>query len=95
MFRMFSGADAFDQNLGAWYIMLNSTAIDRTGIPGTVGQISSQNIVLNRQGPAYDPVPNIDSARFVIDSNLLKMTSITPGKGHLHSQHHCNRTQRL
>ena len=40
---MFNGADAFDQNLGAWYIMLDSTAIDRTDIPGTVGQISSQN----------------------------------------------------
>ncbi len=77
---MFNGADAFDQNLGAWYIMLDSTAIDRTDIPGTVGQISSQNRFLNNQGPAYDPVSNIDSARFVIDSNLLKMTSITPAK---------------
>ena len=77
---MFNGADAFDQNLGAWYIMLDSTAIDRTNIPGTVGQISSQNSALNNQGPAYDPVSNIDSARFVIDSNLLKMTSITPAK---------------
>ena len=77
---MFNGADAFDQNLGAWYIMLDSTAIDRTDIPGTVGQISSQNRFLNNQGPAYDPVSNIDSARFDIDSNLLKMTSITPAK---------------
>ena len=77
---MFNGADAFDQNLGAWYIMLDSTAIVRADIPGTVGQISPQNSALNNQGPAYGPVSNIDSARFVIDSNLLKMTSITPAK---------------
>ena len=80
MGNMFRDADAFDQNLGAWYIMLNSTAIDRTDIPGTVGQISSQNRVLNSQRPAYDPVSNIDSARFVINSKILEMTSITPAK---------------
>ena len=80
MSRMFSGANAFDQNLGAWYIMLNSTAIDRTNIPGMIGQISPQNKALDNQRPVYDTVPNIDSARFVIDSNLLKMTSITPAK---------------
>ena len=44
--------------------MLDSTAIDRTDIPGTVGQISSQNRALNNQGPAYGLVSNIDSARF-------------------------------
>ena len=80
MSRMFSGANAFDQNLGAWYITLNSTAIDRTNIPGMVGQISPQNRFLNDQRPAYDTVSNIDSARFVIDSKLLTMTSITPAK---------------
>ena len=80
MSRMFSGANAFDQNLGAWYIMLDSTAIDRTNIPGMIGQISPQNKALDNQRPVYDTVPNIDSARFVIDSNLLKMTSITPAK---------------
>ena len=80
MHNMFSGANAFDQNLGAWYITLNSTAIDRTNIPGMVGQISPQNRFLNSQRPAYDTVSNIDSARFVIDFKLLKMTSITPAK---------------
>ena len=80
MTDMFDGAASFQQNLGKWYVVLDSTAIDRTNIPGMIGQISPQNEALDNQGPVYDTVPNIDSARFVIDSNLLKMASITPAK---------------
>ena len=53
MYNMFEGADLFDQNLGSWYITLNSTAIDPANFPGIVGAISAQNGYLRGQGPAY------------------------------------------
>ena len=76
MASMFSGATSFEQNLGNWYVTLNSTNIDRAGVPGIVGSIAAQNSVLDGHGPMYGIGAGGDQSRFAIASgNLLNMTS--------------------
>jgi len=53
MSNMFTGAGAFDQNLGSWYIVLDDDAINYDDAPGTVGSITAQNSFLDGQNPVY------------------------------------------
>ena len=81
MSDMFSDS-AFEQNLGKWYVTLNSTSIHDTAIPGVVGSISTQNSYLNdNHFPEYMIGTGGNSTFFEIardDSfnTLLNMTSV-------------------
>lgn len=76
MSSMFNGACSFNQNLGNWYVTIDSTSIDRADVPGMVETISAQNSFLDGQNPAYLIESGGDSHRFVItDGNLLSMVS--------------------
>ena len=76
MSTMFDDAFAFNQNLGKWYVVLNSTVIAPGDVPGIVGRISAQNSVLDDHLPKYKTEAGGDSARFsIVTGNLLNMTS--------------------
>ena len=76
MTLMFDGASKFDQNLGGWYVVIDSTSIDRVDVPGVVGTISTLNAFLDGQNPTYVIEPGGDSDRFTItDGNNLNMVS--------------------
>ena len=78
MWSMFANATSFDQNLGGWYIVMDSTSIDRVDIPGMVGTISAQNRFLDGQNPTYRLEQGGDSDRFEIaGDNQLSMVSAT------------------
>jgi len=73
---MFHNAASFDQNLGGWYIVIDSASIDKADVPGAVGTISARNAFLDGQNPTYRTEPGGDSDRFVItDGNILRMVS--------------------
>ncbi len=76
MGAMFSGASAFEQNLGNWHIVLDDTSIDYGDTPGTVGRISAQNSVLDRQNPVYGIGPGGDSSFFELDGADLVMKEV-------------------
>jgi surface protein len=62
---MFFQANDFDQNLGEWYVVLNSTEIDASAAaPGIVGTISAQNQFLRGQNPTYAIGMGGDSGSF-------------------------------
>ena len=48
-YNVFSGASSFDQNLGKWYVTLDSTGIDLDVSGDTIGTISAQNSFLDGQ----------------------------------------------
>ena len=76
MAHIFDSAASFEQNLGGWYITIDSVSIDRADVPGAVGTISAQNHFLDGQNPTYRIEPGGDSDRFVIiDGNQLSMIS--------------------
>ena len=76
MGQMFKGATAFNQNLGNWYVTLDSTSIDRADVPGVVGAISARNAFLDGQNPTYRIEPGGDSDRFtIVDGSRLSMVS--------------------
>ncbi len=76
MDQIFKGAASFDQNLGSWYVTIDSTSIEMADVPGVVGTISAQNAFLDGQSPTYTIVPGGDSHRFAItDGNQLSMVS--------------------
>ena len=77
MDSMFVDATSFDQNLGAWYVALNSAEIVRTDVPGVVGSISAQNLVLDSHDPDYDIGDGGDDTLFeIVNGNELNMTSV-------------------
>ncbi len=63
--------NAFDQNLGPWYIVLDDASIDLAGADTTVGAISPQNTWLARQGGAYGIGETHDHGFFEIDGTNL------------------------
>lgn len=76
MSSMFAGATSFNQPLGSWYVTINDTSIKRAEIPGVVGTISAQNLILDRQNPLYSIAPGADSERFdIINGNQLRIIS--------------------
>ena len=80
MIFMFHNADDFDQNLGNWYVVLNSTSIASSNVPGVVGSISAQNMHLDSHTPVYN-VTGSDSTRFaIVNGNQLNMTSVNNTK---------------
>ena len=77
MGNMFLNATAFDQNLGGWYVVPDNVSIARSDVPGIVGVISAQNLVLDGHSPTYSIGIGGDSAFFEIaNGNDLKMTSV-------------------
>ena len=68
MFEMFSNTPSFRQNLGNWYVTLDSTEIDLGEDGRAVGAISAQNGVLDRQSPTYGIGNGTDSDLFVVNS---------------------------
>ena len=76
MIRMLDSATSFDQNLGGWYVTIDSTSIGRADIPGMVGTIHALNPFLDGHNPTYVIEPGGDSDRFEItDGNRLSMVS--------------------
>ena len=73
MSGMFTGADYFNQNLGAWCIILDDTSIDIGSGAKKIGNITAQNPILGRQYLAYGIGSGADSALFAIDGNTLKI----------------------
>ena len=77
MADMFNGADSFNRNLGKWYVVLNNADIDRTNVPGIVGEISAQNSWLDSQSLTYDIGTGGDSDLFdIVNNNDLNMDSV-------------------
>ena len=77
MGNMFLNATAFDQNLGGWYVVPNNVSIARSDVPGIVGVISAQSLVLDGHSPTYSIGIGGGSAFFEItNGNDLKMTSV-------------------
>ena len=80
---MFSYADAFDQNLGPWYITLNST---RIGSDGTyAAEITAQSTVLRDLSPyshiLADTDTYPDNANFTLSNdNILTIKPNVPAK---------------
>ena len=79
MTDMFVYADAFDQNLGNWYIVLDDTTINYDDAPGIVGSISARNLFLDGQNPAYGIGAGGDSDSFAMDGSNLVL-KVTPTK---------------
>ena len=75
MTGMFFGAGIFEQNLGEWYIVPDSTFIAGPDIPGVVGSISAQNGFLENHNATYGIGTGGYSALFEISGNDLRMTS--------------------
>ena len=69
MTDMLNVADTFDQNLGNWYIVLDSASIGHGDAPGTVGSISAQNSFRDGQNPVYGIGPGGDSNSFEISGS--------------------------
>ena len=59
---------SFSQNLGNWYVTLDSTEIDLDGDGRVVGAISVQNSYLDRHSPTYGIGEGADSDLFVVNS---------------------------
>ena len=71
MSGMFSYANSFNQNLGSWYVVLDSTSIDIGGGATKIGNIAAQNPFLDGQNQTYGMGSGADSDLFVIDGNVL------------------------
>ena len=71
MTRMFDGATSFNQNLGNWYVVLDSTSIDIGGGAMKIGNIATQNPILDGQNPTYGMGSGADSDLFEIDGDVL------------------------
>ena len=69
METMFYSATIFNQNLGEWYVVLNSTEIDASGAPGVVGTISAQNTILRGQA-TYGIGAGEDSGSFNVHRRI-------------------------
>ena len=81
MLEMFLDADAFDQNLGKWYVVPDSTSIIPSDVPGIVGEISAQNSILGGHVSTYGIGTGGDMARFeIVNDNKLNMTSAVTGR---------------
>ena len=89
---MFEGATAFNQNLGAWYIVDAALPADEAlpesltfqvgsvGVAGdTIATIAAQNTVLNGQSPAY--TLSGDDARFFSLNNGVLTVREAPTAG--------------
>ena len=76
MNRMFDNARSFHQNLGNWYITLNSTTIEHPDVPGVIGKISAQNRPLSEHSPSYDIVAGGNPIFEITGGNLLNITSV-------------------
>ena len=76
MNSMFNGATAFDQNLGEWYVVPDRSEIWRPSVPGIVGTISAQNLLLDGQNPAYGIGVGGDPNFEIVNGNRLNMTSV-------------------
>ena len=78
MVDMFDNAtSALDQNLGKWYIVLDSTSIDHGDAPGVVGRVSAQNRFLDWQVPSYGIGLGGDSGSFEMDGTRLMLKEAT------------------
>ena len=62
---MFDGASDFEQNLGPWYIVLDS---DTISYPTQTLEIMAQNLFLGRQNPVYGLGVGGDFDLFVVDA---------------------------
>ena len=79
MADMFKSATAFSQNLGNWYITLDSTDISIADAPGVVANMAAQNRFLSNMMPTYGIGSSDDQTSFVISDKKLNMT-VTPDK---------------
>ena len=61
-------SSSFRQNLGNWYVTLDSTEIDLSGDGRIVGAISAQNYELDRHSPMYGIGDGTDFDLFVVNS---------------------------
>ncbi len=77
MYAMFHQTNAFDQNLGKWYIVLDDTVIEGDNATGTVGRIAAQNSFLGAQSPAYGIGSGVDSASFEMDGASIRLKAIS------------------
>ena len=73
MAGMFSDADAFEQNLGRWYVVPADTAFDAADASLNVTTISAQNAFLDGHNPAY----GTGSGHAVSTRTLFNMTGST------------------
>ena len=71
MSDMFARTSSFNQNLGNWYIVLDSTSIDIGSGTKSIGNIAAQNPILDGQNSAYGMGTGADSDLFEIDGDIL------------------------
>ena len=75
----FGGVSAFDQNLGAWYVVLNPTSASYDiSSSRDIATISAQNSFLDSQVSTYT-LAGIDADKFTITGNQLSFTDNTVG----------------
>ncbi len=84
MSDMFAGASSFEQNLGKWYVILGTSRIDISDVPGVVGTIRAQNAFLDGHNPIYRMGTGDDSNRFEVvgsgSNQMLNMILLEPGQ---------------
>ena len=80
MNRMLDGANEFDQNLGKWYIVLDSASAEYDDATLHVTTISPQNAWLRDNRNIVYSINNTDDGdQFEIDGNVLKFKSTPDG----------------
>ena len=79
---MFNAASTFRQNLGNWYVVLDSTEINAGDAPGMVGTISAQNQALDGQNPMYMLETGNDSDSFEITGGSGLSMIVSPDRSH-------------
>ena len=81
MSNMFTGATAFDQNLGAWYVVPADTSYNATADSLSVTTIAAQNSALAGHAPGYDIGTGGNHTLFNMTGNTLFFKSAPTADG--------------
>ncbi len=77
---MFNTASVFKQNLGKWYVVLDSIVINAEDAPGIVGTISTQSQALDYPAPTYGIGTGGDRDSFKITGGSDLNMAVSPDK---------------